>query len=140
MKAGVILVGPSGWAALRDGLEAVGRYTALGYHKRWWNGVRFFHSDGFVYEIESATPERPLGAVSKFLAMTVYNPSLQFRYSYRRLGEYALEELRNAVGAAIREDDDILTQFEEEDELLRRLAAADSFQAVAAVVRHGTVG
>jgi hypothetical protein len=135
MKAGVILVGPSGWAAWRDGLEAVGRYTALGYHKRWWNGVRLFHSDGFVYEIESATPERPLGAVSKFLAMTVYNPSLQFRYS-----EYALEELRNAVGAAIREDDDILAQFEEEDELLRRLAAADSFQAVAAVVRHGTVG
>jgi hypothetical protein len=95
-------------------------------------------SDGFVYEIESAQPERPLGAASKFLAMTVYNPSLQFRYRYRKLGEYVLAELQDAVGAAIREDDDMLTQFEDEDELLRRLAEADSFQAVAAVVRRGT--
>jgi hypothetical protein len=140
MQEGVILVGPNGWAALRDGLETVGRHTALGYHKRWWNGVRFFHSDGFLYEIENAEPERSLGAVSKLLAMTVYNPWLQLRYTYRKVGEYALEELRDAVGAAIREDDDILTQFEGEDELLRRLSTAESFRAIAAVIRRGVGG
>src|SRR6188768_964762 len=98
----VILVGPSGWASLKAELATRERHTALGYHKRWWNGVRFFHSDGVVYEIESAEPERRLGRLSKILATTVYNPWLWLKYTYRKVGEYSVEELRDAVAAAIR--------------------------------------
>jgi hypothetical protein len=133
----VILVGPNGWASLDDDLHVNGRQTALGYHKRWWSGVRFFHSDGSVYEIESAEPERPLGAVSKALAMTVYNPWLQLKYKYREISRYSVEELRSAVAQAIREDDDVLTQFEDENELIRQLSAAEDFHAVASVIRRG---
>jgi hypothetical protein len=134
----VIVVGPNGWASLEEILQTTGRHKALGYHKQWWKGVRFFHSDGFVYEVESADPERPLGALSKILAMTVYNPWLQLKYTYRKVVAYSLEELKGAVAAAIREDDDILTQFEDESALMNELSEAKSFQSVAAVIRRGT--
>jgi hypothetical protein len=62
------------------------------------------------------------------------------KYQYRKIDEYSLEELRNAVAAAIREDDDILTQFEDEEELIALLSEADSFQSVAAVIRRGIGG
>jgi hypothetical protein len=93
-----------------------------------------------VYEIESAEPERPLGAVSKVLAMTVYNPWLQFKYRYRKVSRYSLGELRSAVAQTIREDDDVLTQFEDEDELIRQLSAAEDFHAVVSVIRRGIGG
>lgn len=136
----VILVGSNGWASLDDDLHATGRHTALGYHKRWWSGVRLFHSDGSVYEIESAKPERPLGAVSRILAKTVCNPWLLLKYKYRKVSRYSLEELRGAVAQAIREDDDVLTQFEDEDELLLRPSAAEDFHAVVSVIRRGIGG
>jgi hypothetical protein len=139
-KQAVIVVGPNGWASLKDDLEIAGRHTTLGYHKQWWKGVRFFHINGFVYEIESAEPDRPLGKISKILASTLYNPWLRLKYSYRQVAEYSLEQLRTAVANAIRQDDDVLTQFEDEAELLRRLSAADSFPAVAEVIRRGVHG
>lgn len=136
----VVAVGPNGWADVKEQLETSGRHTALGFHKAWWRGVRFFHRDGSVYEVESAIPERRLGLISKVLAYTVFNPRLSIRYQYRRGAPYELSALAGAVAEAIEKDDDILTQFAEREDVLAEVRAATSFDAVVAVFLHGTTG
>lgn len=136
----VVVVGPNGWADVREQLETSGRHTVLGFHKAWWRGVRFFHRDGSVYEVESAIPERELGLVSKLLAYTIFNPRLSIRYEYCRRGPYELGSLAAAVAEAIEKDDDILTQFADRDDLLDVVSSSTSFDAVVAAILHGATG
>jgi hypothetical protein len=139
-RMNVVVVGPNGWVEVREALETSGRHTALGFHQRWWEGVRFFHRDGQVYEIESAQPDRPLGPLSGFLARTVYNPWIHNRYGVRAVGTYELSDLRSLVASAIRSDDDILTQFRDAPDLLDDLSRAAGFSEVAETILSGTHG
>lgn len=61
----VIVVGPNGWVELRPHLVVSERTKALAYHKKWWNGVRFFHRDGSVHEVERVEPASELSAQSR---------------------------------------------------------------------------
>jgi len=73
----------------------------------------------------------PVVAVSpwrRLLAYTVYNPELDVRAQWHRIGDYKIEELRSVFLAAVEHDDDVLTQFVERDELIERLKAASTFQ------------
>jgi hypothetical protein len=131
---GVLAIGRRGWvegySALPPALEA----TALGYHRAWWRVSTFFHADGYRYAVSAAVPARPLGAWSRMLAATVYNPRVRVQFEYERAGRYALDDLKAAFGAALEADDDVLTQFHEPEELRVKLAAATSFADVAAVL------
>ena len=110
------------------------RTSAAAFHKPWWRGARFFHRDGECYEVASAVPAAPLLPLSRLLANTFYNARLTVRYEYVSRGPYDLPEVRQAVSDAIDKDDDILTQFHEADELKQRLALAQSFDEVVAVL------
>ncbi|GMU66807.1 MAG: hypothetical protein AMXMBFR36_30810 [Acidobacteriota bacterium] len=136
----MVAVGPNGWADVKEQLETSGRHTALGFHKAWWRGVRFFHRDGSLYEVESALPERELGLISKALAYTIFNPRLYIRYQYRRRGSYEIGTFAAAVAEAIEKDDDILTQFADRDVLLEEVKTATNFDTVVAAILHGTTG
>ena len=85
--------------------------------------MRFFHRDGHIYEIETAEPSREISLLSRFLANTIYNPSIRFSYRYRQLQKYDLAELKRAVQSALAHDDDVLTQFASKEELLGFLVA-----------------
>ena len=130
----VIVVGPKGYAEVRDELAEQRSNSALSFHTRWWDGVLFFHRDGNAYEVEQALPEKRLGALSSFLARTIYNPTVTVRYRYRSSGPYSVDELRAAVQGAIGEDDDVLTQFRERAELMALLTQSQSFDDIASVL------
>ena len=130
----VIVVGPKGYAEVRDELAEQRSNSALSFHTRWWQGVRFFHRDGNAYEVEQALPEKPLGPVSNFLARTIYNPTVTVRYRYRSSGPYSVDELRATVQRVIEEDDDVLTQLRERAELTALLTQSQSFDDIAGVL------
>jgi len=132
----VIGVGNDGWTETAPALLAERATSAVGFHKPWWRGVRFFHRDGHCYVVGAAMPAEPLVPLSKLLANTVYNPRLTVRYEYVSRGPDDLPELRQAVTDAIDKDDDILTQFHEADGLKQQLALARSFDEVVAVLNR----
>ena len=66
----VILIGEDGWVDSDSELRSENSDTALGFHRRWWRGVTFFHRDGKRYQVTSAVPTRPLPPLSAFLART----------------------------------------------------------------------
>lgn len=88
----------------------------------------------YRYAVSAAVPARPLGAWSRMLAATVYNPRVRVQFEYERADRYTLDDLKAAFGLALEADDDVLTQFHEPEELRGKLAAAASFAAVAAVL------
>jgi hypothetical protein len=69
------------------------------------------------------------------LANTVYNPWASVTVLWREPAPYALEELKGAYSKAVKQDDDILTQFVSRSELQRRIAGAQSFADLVEVYR-----
>jgi hypothetical protein len=134
-KAEIVVISPRGgielWAELKPKL----RSTTLGFHKRWWIGVTLFHPEGRKYRIEHVRPDEQIGAISKVLAHTVYNPWVDTHLEYALVGSYALSELKSAIRIAIDLDDDVLTQFHDSAELLDLLERADDFAAVVSVIQ-----
>lgn len=130
----VLAIGRQGWVEGYPTLPPALDATALGYHRAWWLASTFFHADGYRYAVSAAVPDRPLGAWSRMLAATVYNPRVRVQFEYHRAERYTLDDLKAAFGAALAADDDVLTQFHEPEELRGKLAAASSFADVAAVL------
>src|ERR1051325_11702603 len=126
----VVSIAADGWTQIEPSLAPERTMTAYAFHREWWRTARFFQRDGLRYQVASAVPTRPLPALSKLLASTVYNPTLTVRYEYRAIGRYELSELQRAVIDAIDKDDDILTQFHEAEELTRRVHAARTFDEI----------
>ena len=62
------------------------------------------------------------------LAKTVYSPIVDVTVIWRRPKPYALEELKSVYTNAVRRDDDILTQFVEGSDLMKRISEAESFE------------
>jgi hypothetical protein len=130
----VLAIGRRGWVEGYPALPLALEVTALGYHRAWWHASTFFHADGYRYAVSAAVPARPLGAWSRMLAATVYNPRVRVQFEYERARRYTLDDLKAAFGAALEADDDVLTQFHEPEELRGKLAAAASFAEVTAVL------
>ena len=132
----VIFVGEDGWTDTARELPEERATSAHGFHKPWWRGVKLYHRNGYVYEVESAKSEEPLAPMSKLLAATIYNPTFSVQYAYRSTGFYKLDDLKAALTAAIDKDDDILTQFHEADELREMVAKATSFDDLVEVLTY----
>jgi len=132
----VIAVNQRGSVELLAALEATKRTSAYAFHRRWWRAVSFFHRDGQRYEVASVVPDRPRGFISRVLASTVYNPRFSATYRYRAMGPYSLADFQNSVKAAIAADDDILTQFHTQKELLTQLVSTSSFNDMVGFVRY----
>ena len=77
----------------------------------------------------------PLGLLRKLLAYTVYNPAVKALVSYDTPRPYGVEELREHLIRAVQADDDILTQWHSEDELLLGLRSAIDYVGLVAVIR-----
>ena len=122
----VIVVGPDVLDRLAE-LPLNRRATVYGYYRQWWAELVYFHRDGHTYTVLTVRPPRPLGALSRALSTTFYNPTLGFAIEYARGSRYTSDDLRSAIAKAIERDDDIITQFREPEELLALAAAAQSF-------------
>ena len=136
----VIVVGPKGYLDAKAELEQAGIFTRLGFEKAWWQGMRFFHRDGRIYQVASASLTEPLGLLAKLLPSWILNPTVRISYTYQDVGGYVLAELVSGVEAAIAQDDDIITQFRDASSLLKRLSGAKTFDGVSAVLAYARVG
>jgi hypothetical protein len=132
----VIFVGEDGWTDTARELPEERATSAHGFHKPWWKGVKLYHRNGYVYEVESAKSEEPLAPMSKLLSATIYNPTFSVQYAYRSTGFYTLDDLKAALTAAIDKDDDVLTQFHEAEELRDMVAKATSFDDLVEVLTY----
>ena len=135
----VVGIGADGWTEMESSLLPERTTSAAAFHKPWWRGVRFFHRDGHCYEVASAFPATALLPLSKLLANTFYNPRLVVQYQYAPRGRYDVRDLREALGNASDKDDDILTQFRDADELKERLARAQAFDDIVAVLEFAAL-
>jgi hypothetical protein len=64
----VVCVGVDGWVAPESTLESERSTSAAAFHRRWWDGVRFFQRDGICYEVVAATTDQHLSPLSEILA------------------------------------------------------------------------
>lgn len=133
-ETSVIFIGENGWTDMAADLPETRMTSAHGFHQPWWKGVRIFHRNGYVYEVESAKPDRELPPLSKVLAATLYNPTYNIAYDYRSTGFYKLDDLKKALNHAIDADADVLTQFHDAAELHGMVAKANSFDDVVEVL------
>ena len=132
----VIFVGEDGWTDMAHELPEQRATSAYGFHKPWWKGVKLYHRNGYCYEVETATPEGDLPPPSKLLAATIHNPTFNVEYEYRSTGFYQLDDLKEALHAAVERDDDVLTQFHDADDLTSRIAAARTFDDLVQVLEY----
>lgn len=132
----VIFVGDNGWTDMAADLPAERKTSAHGFHQPWWKGVRIFHKNGYVYEVENAKSEDELPPLSKLMAATIYNPTYNVQYDYRSTGFYQFDELKKALHDAVCADSDVLTQFHEADELCEMIAKANSFDDLVEVLTY----
>lgn len=134
----VVLVYPNaGGAEALSGLPAIRATTVGAFRGAWWRGAGFYHRDGQRYEVTSAETDLPRGRFARLLmTLGVSDPVVYVRYTYTATGTYDVTELREAVAAEIRADDDVMTQFYEREDLLSELDRATTFDAIAAVLRR----
>lgn len=133
-ETSVIFVGGDGWTDMAPDLPEERTTTAVAFHKPWWQGVKIYHRNGYVYEVEKAEPETELPPMSKVLAKTVYNPDVKARYEYHSTGFYRLDDLKKVLNDAARGDSNALTKFHGADELCDMIAKADSYDDVVEVL------
>lgn len=132
----VIFVGEDGWTDMARDLPEDRATTAHGFYKPWWKGVRLYHRNGYRYEVENATPGEDLPPVSGLKAATAHDPTFNVQYEYRSTGFYQLDELKQALSAAVEENGDVLTQFHDADDLMTRMAAAKTFDDFVQVLEY----
>jgi hypothetical protein len=132
----VIFVGDDGWTDMAPDLPAERMTSAYGFHKPWWKGVKLYHRNGYRYEVESAIPESPLPPLSKALAATIYNPQFRAQYTYRSTGFYQIDELKQVLQAAVKGDDDVLTQFHDAEALCEMVAKATTFDDLVEMLNY----
>jgi hypothetical protein len=132
----VIFIGDDGWTDMVPDLPPERETTARDFHKPWWKGVKLYHRNGYVYEVDKGTTEQSLPPLSKLLASTFHNPQITAQYEYRSTGFYQLDDLKKAVHEAIHRNPAVLTQFHGADDLTARVAEAATFDDVVDVLRY----
>lgn len=100
----------------------------LGIMNRYWENEHLFDSTSRYRCVADESPE--LTALQKFLAFTVYNPVVPLRAEWRRVGDFALEDLVAVVREGLDHDDDIITQWFDGPQVIKLLRNADDWEEV----------
>ncbi len=67
---------------------------------------------------------------TRLLANTFYNPMVSVNLDWKQTGTYDLNELKNAIFLCVDKDDDVITQFEEADEIKNEIRKCMSFEEI----------
>jgi hypothetical protein len=135
-ETSVIFVGDNGWTDMAADLPAERMTSAYGFHRPWWKGVKLYHRNGYRYEVESATPEGPLPPPLTSLAATSDDPQFKAQYTYLSTGFYQIDELKQALHDAVKNDADVLTQFHDAEELCEMVAKATTFDDLVEMLNY----
>jgi hypothetical protein len=69
------------------------------------------------------------------LAKTIYNPKLDATLEWRKIGNYNIAELKEAINRCVDKDDDIITQFAEGETIKEAVNSSDSFTKITKVLK-----
>jgi len=90
-------------------------------------GTRYFSASGLCHRVSRLVTEKPLSLLERALAATIYNPWIDARVEYDAPRPYEIDELRALLVEAVKDDDDILTQWREKSDLLDKLTRARTY-------------
>lgn len=115
------------------------RTSVYGIVTKGWEGTRFFTVGGMCHRISRIVPNRPISFVEGLAARLVFNRWLMATIEYDAGERYDFEALRRLLVAAVKDDDDILTQWREKTELLAMLEKARTFAHLVGTLRFAGV-
>lgn len=67
---------------------------------------------------------------TRILANTLYNPMVNVDIEWTQTGTYNLDDLKNAIFLCVDKDDDIITQFEEADDIKNKIKNCATFEEI----------
>lgn len=120
------------WQRLDEEVEG----SLCAYIKGFWSSVRLFDAAGMEWSVEKVIPIRKINAIERILAPICYNPKIKVKLSFENPNSYTLEKLQKEIIRIIGLDDDIYTQFNEADDIIKKINLASSFAEIAAVLKE----
>jgi hypothetical protein len=105
------------------------RSTVLGV-LRGMDGIVTYDAQGQKWKCELVSEKVKNTFVIRLLANTFYNPEVDVRYKWHKIGQYQLPEVRGSLSVCIDEDDDLLTQFVEGEYLKEAINNCGTFEDV----------
>lgn len=108
----------------------------LGILHEGWSGERYYLPDGRVMSISPVSGHEVKNrTLWKFLANTVYNPGKRISVKPIETGTYTVTQLKSKIVRWLNKDDDILTQFLEEESIKTLLSTVKTFDDLLLAVR-----
>ena len=93
-----------------------------------------FDQDGNIWSYQQVSDKFKNNFLTKFLAKTFYNPLLDAKVMWTKIGTYQIKELHDKLKSCVDKDDDINTQFEEADVIKSSLDQATTFADILKVL------
>lgn len=134
----VLIVAADGWVEYAKTALALTVWTAAAVRK--YGNSRLLVCDSLerLWMADNIVPSRPRNALLR-LSDKIRNPRIAIRITPRQITDDPANTLRNALLAALDEDDDILTQHVGGAELKRHIEGANSFSALVSVLKSAKV-
>jgi hypothetical protein len=94
----------------------------------------FFDKNNIIWSHKQVSDKFKNNFFTKLLAMTFYNPLLDTKVIWNKVGTYYIKELQDQLKYCVDKDDDIITQFEEADVIKLSLEQAMTFDDILKVL------
>ena len=124
----IIVIGKWGHLELANSPEHFRKGKVYGLFNNFYTGFTAYDKDGICWKIDQVKTSYPINVLTKFLAFTIYNPSVNILLSWKKKGDYEIVDLKKIVNKQIDKDDDVLTQFEDSKVIQEAIRQAASFE------------
>ena len=125
MKFPVLAIHPKRFTWLFH-TEAETRRVPVGFidiYKKKKDAMDFFDSEGVVWKLESIEPVKHIPFLFRIFSGARMTDAVM---RFQSLGQCPLDRMKDVFGKAVKADDDILTQHQEREEILTKLADTKS--------------
>jgi hypothetical protein len=119
---------------LIDNGDSLTKATALGLIKGVHKNFQAYDRDGQLWKVNKVDSNYKINGLTKFLAYTVYNPQVDVTIGWTRISHYILDDLKKDLNKRVDRDDDIITQFEEEDIIKTKIESCESFDSIVKIL------
>jgi hypothetical protein len=126
----LIVIDDSGYLDLIENEEHLTNTNALGLIKGFYKNFRGYDRNGSTWKVRTIESRYKITGLTKFLAYTVYNPSIKVTLTWAIGREYKIDDLKKGINKQVDKDDDTLTQFEEADVIKNEISNCNSFDDI----------
>jgi hypothetical protein len=130
----LILCDSSGYLDLIDNEKDLAQTNVLGFMKGAFLGFTAYDMSGIMWTVGELKTSYHINGLTKFLAHTIYNPSIKVTFQWKKGNAYKLDDLKRKISKQIDKDDDVLTQYEEGNFIKQEIHKSPSFLGVVAIL------